>query len=202
MQPYFENDVVTLYHGDCLEVLPELSGVEAFIEDPPYGLGFMGRDWDYGIPGMRFWQAHAAVAKPGAHLFAFGGTRTHHRLMCAIEDAGWELRDTMMYIYAQGFPKSHNIGKGIDRNAIVSCPDCFGSGKPTVITEEGDWYTKRTGVCPRCLGKGKIKGAERDVVGKRTLTGSAAYKSGDGGNYGMNGTHGKKDVPITAPATI
>jgi len=70
--------------------MPENS-VDSIVTDPPYGLAFMGKDWDHGIPGPPFWTEAHRVAKPGAHLVAFGGTRTHHRLMCAIEDAGWEM---------------------------------------------------------------------------------------------------------------
>lgn len=95
-------------HGDCLDVLPTLSGVDAIVCDPPYGLGFMGKQWDHGVPGVPFWTAALNAAKPGAYLVAFGGTRTYHRLTCAIEDAGWEIRDCLSWLYGSGFPKSHN----------------------------------------------------------------------------------------------
>ena len=96
--------------------LPAAS-VDAVVCDPPYGLSFMGKDWDHGVPGVAFWSAALRVAKPGAHLLAFGGTRTFHRLAVAIEDAGWEIRDTVMWVYGSGFPKSHDVGKGIDKAA-------------------------------------------------------------------------------------
>jgi DNA modification methylase len=97
-------------HGDCLDVLPTLdaASIDAIVCDPPYGLGFMGKAWDHGVPGAPFWEAALRVAKPGAHLVAFGGTRTFHRLACAIEDAGWEIRDCLSWLYGSGFPKSHN----------------------------------------------------------------------------------------------
>lgn len=106
-----------IIHGDCLEVMRgmEPESVDAIVTDPPYGLEFMGKDWDHGIPGVPFWEAALRVAKPGVHLLAFGGTRTHHRLMCAIEDAGWEIRDCLMWVYGSGFPKSLDVGKAIDR---------------------------------------------------------------------------------------
>ena len=72
----------------------------------------MGKDWDHGIPGKHFWVEIMRVAKPGAFLLAFGGTRTFHRLACAIEDAGWEIRDCVMWVYGSGFPKSKNLGDG------------------------------------------------------------------------------------------
>jgi site-specific DNA-methyltransferase (adenine-specific) len=97
--------------GDCLEVMASMpeSSVDAIVTDPPYGLSFMGKDWDHGVPGEAFWREALRVAKPGAHLLAFGGTRTHHRLMCAIEDAGWEIRDCFGWLYGSGFPKSLNL---------------------------------------------------------------------------------------------
>jgi site-specific DNA-methyltransferase (adenine-specific) len=74
----------------------------------------MQKGWDHGVPGEEFWREALRVAKPGAHLLAFGGTRTFHRLVCAIEDAGWEIRDTIMWVYGQGMPKSLNVAKAID----------------------------------------------------------------------------------------
>jgi site-specific DNA-methyltransferase (adenine-specific) len=147
---------MTLLHGDCRALLPtlEAESVSAIVTDPPYGLAFMGKDWDSFVPGdiamrrnpqmdavntgmsrqggrqracagyakrqardmlaFQEWATEWAieslrVAKPGAHLLAFGGTRTFHRLACAIEDAGWEIRDTVMWVYGSGFPKSHNL---------------------------------------------------------------------------------------------
>jgi DNA modification methylase len=110
--------VLELLHGDCRAVMAGMpaASVDAVVCDPPYGLSFMGKDWDHGIPGVAFWSAALRVAKPGAHLLAFGGTRTFHRLAVAIEDAGWEIRDTVMWVYGSGFPKSHDVGKGIDKS--------------------------------------------------------------------------------------
>lgn len=106
--------------GDCLIVMPTLeeNSIDSIVCDPPYGLSFMGKDWDHGVPGIPFWEETLRVAKPGAFLLAFGGTRTFHRLAVAIEDAGWELRDTIMWVYGTGFPKSLNVGKAIDATII------------------------------------------------------------------------------------
>lgn len=122
--PYYQKEGITIYHGDCLEVLPGLdeNSIDSIVTDPPYGLSFMGRDWDHGVPGEHFWREVIRVAKPGAHLLAFGGTRTFHRLTSAIEDAGFEIRDCIMWVYASGFPKSHDIGKAIDREAGETRP--------------------------------------------------------------------------------
>jgi len=111
--------VITLHHGDCRDIMATMdaSSVDAIVTDPPYGLAFMGKDWDHGVPGVEFWREALRVAKSGAHLLAFGGTRTFHRLACAIEDAGWEIRDTIMWVYGSGFPKSHDVSKAIDKAA-------------------------------------------------------------------------------------
>jgi site-specific DNA-methyltransferase (adenine-specific) len=108
-----------VHHGDCREVMATLDAesVDAVVCDPPYGLSFMGKGWDHGVPGEEFWTKALRVAKPGAHLLAFGGTRTYHRLACAIEDAGWEIRDCVMWVYGSGFPKSHDVSKAIDKAA-------------------------------------------------------------------------------------
>jgi DNA modification methylase len=108
-----------LHLGDCLDIMRgmDANSVDTILTDPPYGLEFMGRDWDHGIPGEAYWAEALRVAKPGALLLAFGGTRTWHRLAVAIEDAGWELRDTLMWLYGSGFPKSHDLSKAIDKAA-------------------------------------------------------------------------------------
>jgi site-specific DNA-methyltransferase (adenine-specific) len=105
-----------LIHGDCLDVMPVLAAnsIDTIITDPPYGLEFMGKEWDHGVPGVPFWSAALRVAKPGATLLAFGGTRTYHRLAVSIEDAGWELRDCFMWLYGSGFPKGHDVAKRMD----------------------------------------------------------------------------------------
>ena len=86
-----------LHHEDCLKAMAamESDSVDAIVTDPPYGLEFMGKDWDHGVPGVPYWQEALRVAKPGAYLLAFGGTRMYHRLAVAIEDAGWEIRDSI-----------------------------------------------------------------------------------------------------------
>ena len=102
--------------GDCREVLKRLAGegvrVDVVVTDPPYGIGFMGKSWDKSGTvafDSATWAAVGAVMKPGAHLIAMGGTRTYHRLACAIEDAGFDIRDMVAWLYGAGFPKSHNL---------------------------------------------------------------------------------------------
>lgn len=106
------NEVCLL--GDCLEVLKDVpdNSIDSVVTDPPYGLSFMGKKWDYNVPSVDIWKEVLRVLKPGGHLLAFGGTRTYHRLVVAIEDAGFEIRDQIQWLYGSGFPKSHNIKEG------------------------------------------------------------------------------------------
>ncbi|WP_109543797.1 DNA-methyltransferase [Mycobacteroides abscessus] len=155
--PYYQDDSVTLHHGDCLDVLACLpdNSVDAVVTDPPYGLEFMGREWDSfkpsdarirtrvdertngatkstvsvpeayraGQPFQRWCNQWATeclrILKPGGHLLAFGGSRTWHRLSSGIEDAGFEIRDSIAWLYGSGFPKSMDVSKAIDKAAGV-----------------------------------------------------------------------------------
>lgn len=106
-------------HGDSLELLKELpdNSVDSIVTDPPYGLSFMGKKWDYDVPTTELWAEALRVLKPGGHLLAFFGTRTYHRGVVRIEDAGFEIRDQVMWIYGSGFPKSLDVSKAIDKAA-------------------------------------------------------------------------------------
>ena len=125
MKIYSENSNYKLYQGNMLDMLEviEPSSIDSVICDPPYELNFMGKGWDNS--GIAFqsdtWKKCYEVLKPGGYLLAFGGSRTFHRIACAIEDAGFEIRDTIMWLYGSGFPKSMNIGLSIDkRNHVES----------------------------------------------------------------------------------
>jgi site-specific DNA-methyltransferase (adenine-specific) len=112
-------DKLTLHHGDCLEVLRSLPdcSVDSVVTDPPYGLSFMGKRWDYDVPSVEVWAECLRVLKPGGHLLAFAGTRTQHRMAVRIEDAGFEIRDMIAWVYGSGFPKSLDVSKAIDKAA-------------------------------------------------------------------------------------
>jgi site-specific DNA-methyltransferase (adenine-specific) len=105
---------VQLYNDDCLNALKKMedNSIDSCVTDPPYGLSFMGKSWDYDVPKAEIWKEVLRVMKPGGHILAFFGSRTYHRGVVQIEDAGFEVRDQIMWLYGSGFPKSHNIGNG------------------------------------------------------------------------------------------
>lgn len=115
--------MMKLINSDCIAAMKEMpdNSVDSIVTDPPYELGFMGKSWDStGIANsVEMWREALRVLKPGGHLLAFSGSRTYHRMACAIEDAGFEIRDQIMWVYGSGFPKSHNISKALDKTAGV-----------------------------------------------------------------------------------
>lgn len=234
MTVYYQNDRVTIYHGDCIEVmrrLPDCS-VDSVVTDPPYGLEFMGKDWDapwknsgdvltdpasvggfqdgaggnpysrsrirYGrdgdaMLGFQDWFTVVAiealrVLKPGGHLLAFGGTRTWHRLAVAIEDAGFEVRDSIAWMYGSGFPKSLDVSKAIDkadgRQGAVTAntgnykPGSSGSGPANWMTSEyvADKHEPKSKTAQQWQGWGTaLKPAfEPIVVARKPLIGTVA----------------------------
>ena len=102
---------IELFNADCLEAMQKIpdNSVDSIVTDPPYGLSFMGKKWDYDVPSEEIWAECLRVLKPGGHLLAFAGTRTQHRMAVRIEDAGFEIRDMLAWVYGSGFPKGHNL---------------------------------------------------------------------------------------------
>lgn len=141
--------MIDLRLGDCLEVMRgmEANTIDTCITDPPYELGFMGKKWD--STGIAFqvetWREVYRVLKPGAILLAFGGTRTYHRMVCAIEDAGFEIRDMIEWVYGSGFPKSYDIGKGIDKKAGAT-GEVIGKEMVDVGMQSGNMHAGRKSV--------------------------------------------------------
>jgi DNA modification methylase len=149
-----------ILHGNNLDILPTLpdNSVDSIVTDPPYELGFMGKKWDSsGIAySVELWQQCLRVLKPGGHLLAFSGSRTYHRMVVAIEDAGFEIRDMISWISNKTFPKSLNIGKAIDKAAgakrEVIGKHAAPAGKSAVmtgsrtVTEAGFWARGDTDV--------------------------------------------------------
>jgi len=120
MKPTIDLENAKVFFGNCLDVLPTLAdnSVDAIVTDAPYELGFMGKSWDNsGIAyNVDVWRECLRVLKPGGHILAFGGSRTWHRLAVAIEDSGFEMRDSIAWLYGSGFPKSHNVAKASKRD--------------------------------------------------------------------------------------
>lgn len=123
-----------LLQGDCLEMIKTLddNSVDSIVTDPPYELGFMGKKWDAtGIAyNVDLWRECLRVLKPGGHLLAFSGSRTYHRMTCAIEDAGFEVRDQIMWVYGSGFPKSLDVSKAMQKNVYVAASDLYDVPSP------------------------------------------------------------------------
>ena len=153
--------MIKVLQGDCREILatmPDCS-VDSIVTDPPYGLSFMGKHWDYDVPGVDIWRECLRVLKPGGHLLSFAGTRTQHRMACAIEDAGFEIRDMIAWVYGSGVPKSLDVSKAIESN-ITNGKSNSRSLRATEQAGDGEPYTLR--------GKNNgIMGETRDFDRKR-----------------------------------
>jgi len=134
--------------GDCVVEIGKLGGnsVDSIVTDPPYELGFMGKRWDKsGIAySVEMWEGCLRVLKPGGHLLSFGGSRTYHRMACAIEDAGFEIRDCLMYVYGSGFPKSLDVSKAIDKRAGKHEPELIPTKKGNTKHDRGVTYATDT----------------------------------------------------------
>tara|TARA_R110000782_G_scaffold134383_1_gene226762 strand:+ start:31 stop:1203 length:1173 start_codon:yes stop_codon:yes gene_type:complete len=132
-----EEKLINLLNGDCLEQMKTLpdNSVDSIVTDPPYGISFMAKKWDYDVPSVDVWREAMRVLKPGGHALIACGTRTQHRMVVNIEDAGLEIRDVVSWIYGSGFPKSLNISKaidkaaGVEREVIGDHPSINGTGK-------------------------------------------------------------------------
>jgi site-specific DNA-methyltransferase (adenine-specific) len=129
--------------GDCLDKLKELedNSVDSIVTDPPYGLSFMGKQWDYDVPSQEIWEECYRVLKPGGHLLSFAGSRTYHRMAVRVEDAGFEIRDQIMWVYGSGFPKSMNIGKAVDKK-LGNEREVVGEGGTMPIQSSGKRNTE------------------------------------------------------------
>lgn len=193
----------TLIEGDCIEAMRAMQAesVDAVVTDPPYGLGFMGKAWDALPPGEPWAREVLRVCKPGAHVVAFGGQRTIHRLTTALEDAGWEIRDQIGWLYWSGFPKSLDVSKAIDKAAgaereIVGVHRRHGGGSANSGSMRGPLGTASdlpltapaTDDAARWSGWGTgLKPAmEPAILARKPLTGAVAANVLEHGTGGIN----------------
>jgi site-specific DNA-methyltransferase (adenine-specific) len=209
MKPYYEDNDATIYQGDCLQVMGGMAdnSIDTIITDPPYGLSFMGKNWDYGIPGVPYWRETLRVAKPGAMLLAFGGTRTFHRLTCAIEDTGWEIRDCIVYFHDASLQEAAFMDS-LDEEQLTAYLELHYPNNQ-IAWVYGSGFPKSLDISKAI---DKVKGAEREVVGRYIVPADS-----DAGNAGrvLTGRSGSAKVntysdrngpsqnghPITAPST-
>lgn len=145
IKPYFKTKLGKLYHGACEDVMATLdsNSIDTIITDPPYGLNFMGKKWDYDVPSTEIWQECLRVLKPGGTALIFAGSRTQHRMACNVEDAGFILKDCIMWVYGSGFPKATDISKQIDKIA---------ENNDKIIQEKqnlGNWLKEKRGDRPQ-----------------------------------------------------
>ena len=154
---------------DCLVGLRELpdNSVDSIVTDPPYGLSFMGKKWDYDVPSVEVWAECLRVLKPGGYLLAFAGTRTQHRMAVRIEDAGFEIRDMIAWVYGSGFPKSLDVSKAIDKAAGVRGHD---STRFNAVGQQGE----------RTTGGDKFRSDHPDYVKPTGITDEAKQWQGWG----------------------
>ena len=213
-----------IYQGDCLDILPTLDAesVDSIVTDPPYGISFMGKKWDYDVPSVDVWRECLRVLKPGGHLLSFAGTRTQHRMAVNIEDAGFEIRDMIAWVYGSGFPKSLNVGKAVDKQGgqnlswfidyILKVADEKGISRkeltmlfPSKNGNPTGWlWNKQKTQCVTLEQYHKIKDflnlpfenieeAEREVVGNKT----AGLGSGKTYAFTDKNSEANKEIPIT-----
>jgi hypothetical protein len=159
-----------------MRTMPDAS-VDAVVTDPPYGLSFMGKRWDYDVPSVEVWAECLRVLKPGGHLLAFAGTRTQHRMAVRIEDAGFEIRDLIMWVYGSGFPKSLDVSKAIDRAA--------GAEREVVGTKLGlPGYSLTDGAPGGVAMEGNVNGSLRNGAAECAITAPATPEAQQWSGWG------------------
>lgn len=200
--------MIKVINGNSIEELKKFPDnyFGSVVTDPPYGLSFMGKKWDYDVPNVELWKEVFRVLKEGGHLLAFAGTRTQHRMAVNIEEAGFEIRDMIAWVYGSGFPKSHNIGKAVDkykRRDYVEAAIHLGV-TPKSSASWRDWTIGEHAPSDRywedfknAIPEEQWKHVEREVIGKRKSNAINQHKW-LGEKYNK---HESNIIDITAPAT-
>lgn len=167
---------MTVLVGDCVSVMAGMDegSVDAIVTDPPYGLGFMGKEWDALPPGREWAEECLRVLKPGGHLLAFGGARTYHRLTVAVEDAGFEIRDCLSWLYGSGFPKSHNLKGDWEGFGTALKP----SWEPIIMARKPLEGTVAANVLGHGTGALNIDGCRVGAPEDKRAAGTRSYKAG------------------------
>jgi DNA modification methylase len=207
------SDRWTLHVGNCLDVMRDMeeNSVDSIVTDPPYGLAFMGKRWDYDVPSVEIWAECLRVLKPGGHLLAFAGTRTQHRMAVRIEDGGFEIRDMIAWVYGSGFPKSHNGPWGGTALKPALEPITM-ARKPldgTVAANVQEWGTGglnidgcRVGMEIICAHGGGVNGDGRKYGGGNGIPAIAAGSNQHSGRWPANLIHdGSEEVVGLFPET-
>ncbi|MPS42741.1 MAG: site-specific DNA-methyltransferase [Stenotrophomonas sp.] len=196
-----------IHIGDCLEVMRGMAdnSVDAIVTDPPYGLSFMGKRWDYDVPSTEIWAECLRVLKPGGHLLAFAGTRTQHRMAVRIEDAGFEIRDMIAWVYGSGFPKSHN-GEWGGTALKPALEPITVARKPLIGTVEANWREHGTGalnidVCRVATSESTVRARTESDLGRLNDDGwrpTPGLNGSDNGRWPANLIHDGSDEVLAA----
>jgi len=199
-----------IHVGDCLEVMRGMAdnSVDAIVTDPPYGLSFMGKRWDCDVPSTDIWEQCLRVLKPGGHLLAFAGTRTQHRMAVRIEDAGFEIRDMIAWVYGSGFPKSHN-GPWGGTALKPSLEPITVARKPLTGTVAANWTAHGTGAmnidaCRVASSESTVRARTESDLGRLNDDGwrpTPGLNGSDNGRWPANLIHdGSEEVLAAFPA--
>jgi hypothetical protein len=200
INPYYTDKFVTLYHGDCLDVMQQLpdNSVDAIVTDPPAAISFMGKSWDGDKGGRERWSAWLAeimrealrVTKPGGHAFVWALPRTSHWTACGVEDAGWEIRDRVVHLFGSGFPKSKNLGDGWGTALKPAAEDWWLCRKPFQGTVATNVLAHGTGALNI---DGTRVGLAADKTKAPTRRGESAswFTTNDATNLGGDDTKGR-----------
>ena len=192
MNLHHQDNTTKVIHGDCIETMNQMEpeSVDAIVTDPPYGLGFMGKKWDNLPPSQEWAEACYRVLKPGGHIAAFGGTRTWHRLAVAIEDAGFEMRDSLAWLYGSGFPKSHNVGKSTAADEWDGWGTALKPAFEPIVLARKPLAEKTVARNVLAHGTGAIN---IDACRVTPLTGAEVARSGKSTKGGIYGDYGSVD---------